>query len=863
GSTFSDNSATLRGGAVDNGDGSSGTGVATIAGSTFSGDTAGRGGAIDNGDDAGSGSLLVKTSTFFDETAWQQGAVVESTDSEGTSSALVLSSTIDGSVGNAAVDAVSGTVQIAGSIVAQSSKADCAGTIADAGYNLEDDPADSCGFSLREYDIVGLSPDLGPLGSNGGPTQTMEPAASSPVLNQIPDPASVLVGANNQTLFLCPVTDQQGERTATETYGCAIGSVDPANGVPVVTSLGTKFGPAAGGNTVVLNGGNFAAGAAVDFGTAKATNVDVVSSTEITAAAPAFAGLDDRGQVLVTVTDPTGPASPANPAAVYTYESADWSAYLGGPSHSSFNAAATSINSGTIGNLQPVWQWDPPVSPDTGSLADFASPITAGGVVYVGLADGEFYAIKEATQQVLWSQFLGFYTSSTCSGSEGITSTAAVADDPTTGEPTVYVNAPNGYLYALDAATGGLVWRSVVGIPSANQNDYYAWGSPAVANGSVYIGVSSRCSSPDVAGGAIGFAQHTGAQIGRWYAQPSGVVGGSVWSSLAVLPDGDVVVATGNGDNSKPQVPYSESVVELNGSNMDFLDGWQLPASEQIYDSDFGSSPTVFTGYPGGVATTMVGSCNKDGYYFAFRADDLHAGPVWQTMIGAPAGSAPAGGGECDSAAIWNGHELIEGGDGISLGGTAYQGSVQALNPTTGVPIWRTGLPGNVIGSPSEDGGGVIAAPVYQSSSGDTGVYLLSASTGAILDYISTEPGSDFAQPVFDGSDLLVGALDSEPVTAYAITRPGQADPVAVSPSSVEPGTTDTLTITDATGLTSPANVIISSGGVEVTSVVIDGPTEATIKVSVSSAEPAGALDVTLTEPDLAAYTCSDCLTVG
>jgi outer membrane protein assembly factor BamB len=425
------------------------------------------------------------------------------------------------------------------------------------------------------------------------------------------------------------------------------------------------------------------------------------------------------------------------------------------------------------------------------------------------------------------------------------------------------VNAPNGYLYALDAATGDLVWRSVVGIPSATQNSYYAWGSPAVANGKVYIGVSSRCSNPDVPGGAIGFDQHSGAQIGRWYDQPSGVVGGSVWSSVGVLPDGDVVVSTGNGNNSVPQVPYSESVVELNGSNMKFLDGWQLPVAEQIYDSDFGSSPTVFTGYPGGVATTMVGACNKDGYYFAFRADDLHAGPVWQTMIGAPAGAAPAGGGECDSAAIWNGHELIEGGDGVTIDNTAYQGSVQALNPTTGDPIWQTGIPGNVIGSPSEDGGGVIAAPVYQSSSGDTGVYLLSASTGAILDYISTEPGSDFAQPVFDGNDLLIGALDSLPLTAYAITKPGQATPISVAPSSVEPGTTDTLTITDASGLTSPANVIVSGGGVEVTSVTIDNSTKATVTVVVSGTAVAGALNVTLVEPDLKAYACTACLTVG
>ena len=40
---------------------------------------------------------------------------------------------------------------------------------------------------------------------------------------------------------------------------------------------------------------------------------------------------------------------------------ADWPAYLHDKGHSSFNAAATSIGTGNVAHLQPVWQWfDPP-----------------------------------------------------------------------------------------------------------------------------------------------------------------------------------------------------------------------------------------------------------------------------------------------------------------------------------------------------------------------------------------------------------------------------------------------------------------------------------------------------------------------
>ena len=46
---------------------------------------------------------------------------------------------------------------------------------------------------------------------------------------------------------------------------------------------------------------------------------------------------------------------------------------------------------------------------------------------------------------------------------QGIISTATVADDPVTGTPTVYVNSPDGNLYALNAATGAVVWQRTGG----------------------------------------------------------------------------------------------------------------------------------------------------------------------------------------------------------------------------------------------------------------------------------------------------------------------------------------------------------------------------------------------------------------
>jgi hypothetical protein len=81
---------------------------------------------------------------------------------------------------------------------------------------------------------------------------------------------------------------QSGSLTNGFTYvtGVTISSVSPSNGAP------------AGGTAVTITGTSFASGATVAFGTAAATNVVVVSPTEITATSPA----GSAGAVTVTVT---------------------------------------------------------------------------------------------------------------------------------------------------------------------------------------------------------------------------------------------------------------------------------------------------------------------------------------------------------------------------------------------------------------------------------------------------------------------------------------------------------------------------------------------------------------------------------
>lgn len=55
---------------------------------------------------------------------------------------------------------------------------------------------------------------------------------------------------------------------------------------PAVVSVSPSSGPATGGTSVTVTGSNFQSGATVLFGSKPATNVVVVSATEITCVTP-------------------------------------------------------------------------------------------------------------------------------------------------------------------------------------------------------------------------------------------------------------------------------------------------------------------------------------------------------------------------------------------------------------------------------------------------------------------------------------------------------------------------------------------------------------------------------------------------
>lgn len=156
--------------------------------------------------------------------------------------------------------------------------------------------------------VTGVSPVSGPAGGGTSVTITGSGFADGTTVSFGVAPADVTVTSDSALTVTTP-PGSVGTVPVTVTVPGA-GSVvaplqfsyTPAN-PPVVASVAPARGPTSGGTSVTITGTGFTDGADVDIDDTPATDVVVVSSTQITATTPAN---DVAGPVPVTVTNPDG-----------------------------------------------------------------------------------------------------------------------------------------------------------------------------------------------------------------------------------------------------------------------------------------------------------------------------------------------------------------------------------------------------------------------------------------------------------------------------------------------------------------------------------------------------------------------------
>jgi outer membrane protein assembly factor BamB len=399
--------------------------------------------------------------------------------------------------------------------------------------------------------------------------------------------------------------------------------------------------------------------------------------------------------------------------------SSDWTTYGATNGRSDFNAAETVITPTTASQLHLAWT---AAAQNVNPNLVFSQPVVANGLIYWASMDG-YERATNTSGALVWQTYIGVTSDSNtgCNYTFGPASTATVVNG------VEYVGGGDGQLYALDAATGAVRWQTRLG-PSPNT---FLWSSPAVFNGSVYMGVSSFFAGlnncPNVQGQLVQLNATTGVVENTMNTVPDGCTGASVWASPTVdEASGTVYFATGSPGTCSTTEPYAEAVIEVRASDLSLVGWWQVPPSQQISDSDFGATPTLFTSTQQGVTQDMVGAVNKNGIYYAFQRDNLAAGPVWQDQI-AVGGANAAGGQGSISPGAWDGTTLYAAGGSTTINGVSCAGSVAALNPADGAILWRDCLPnGTVLGA-------LAAAPGIVAVGEGNQLLVLSASSGQTL----------------------------------------------------------------------------------------------------------------------------------
>ena len=448
--------------------------------------------------------------------------------------------------------------------------------------------------------------------------------------------------------------------------------------------------------------------------------------------------------------------SPANASVV----SSNWTSYMNG-NNSGFNASVgfssshATITPANASMLTKVWT-------ATSGGPVFAQPIVANGTVYWGSFDG-YERATSTSGELVWKTFLGTTTppAGQCEPpSAGVVSTATYRTDVPIGasRAVLFVAGGDASLYALDANSGAVLWRRSLGASPA----HFIWDSPAYYNGSLYIGVSSFGDCPLVRPQFFRIDARTGKVLNTLNLMPPGCLGAGIWGSPAIDTSRNVVYfVTGNGATCPRFATFSVSIIEVALGDLRIVDHWAVPASARQFDTDFGSTPNLFTATINGKTRQLVGVVNKNGIYYAFDRSAIGAGPVWQVAV-ATGGPEPALGEGTIAPAAWDGQNrtLYAGGDLVTIAGHLCAGSISAADSNTGAFLWRDCLAdGYVIGA-------VSGAPGFIVVGEGTHLLVVRTADGHIL-YNTTGPAA-FEGPATISNGVIYATDVAGNLTAFA-----------------------------------------------------------------------------------------------
>ncbi|MFF7213748.1 PQQ-binding-like beta-propeller repeat protein [Streptomyces sp. NPDC008238] len=460
----------------------------------------------------------------------------------------------------------------------------------------------------------------------------------------------------------------------------------------------------------------------------------------LTAALPATA-------VAATAVPSATAATPVVPAA----SASDWP-YAGGDLGDTHNAAAErTIGTGNVAALKPKWTFT------TGDSVS-ATPTVVNGYVYAPDWAGNLHKVQSTTGQRIWSHRISDYTG--IAGDISRLSPAYWNGTLVTGSGEQRGNSTEGaYLFGIDALTGTRLWKTRIDADPAA----IVTSSPVIADGVVYVGVSSKAErfAPPYTfrGSVVALDAATGKQLWKTYVIPEGYTGGAVWGSNPVVDrkTGLVYVGTGNNYTVPPGVctspdetdcdpgaadNYQDSIVAFDlhtgaiawATKTLTADTWTV-GQRFGDDFDFGSAPNLFTTSVDGKATDLLGIGQKSGVYWTL--DPATGKIVWGTAVG-PGGNLGGlqWGSAVDGKRIYvantnTNHLPITLTSATGQKSTTTGGFWAALDPASGTILWETATPDSA--SPMSfvsSANGVVYGGSTNPAANN--MYAMDAATGAI-----------------------------------------------------------------------------------------------------------------------------------
>jgi polyvinyl alcohol dehydrogenase (cytochrome) len=278
----------------------------------------------------------------------------------------------------------------------------------------------------------------------------------------------------------------------------------------------------------------------------------------------------------------------------------------------------------------------------------YAQVLVQGGRVFVATQNDTVYALDAASGDVVWQTHVGEpipRSSLPCGNIDptGITSTPVV--DPAGGVlyALAYVQPAHHELYAFDLATGSVRFHQPFDPPGASPLPHQQRAALSLSQGTLYVpygGLFGDC------GNYHGWVLAASASDGQSTAvfQVPTQREGAIWAPAGATIDaaGDLFVATGNGDSTS-RFDYANAVIRLSPDLQ--MQDWFAPsdwADMSRRDADLGSiSPTLLED------RGLVFQAGKTGIGYLLRSSQLGniGGEVFQAPVcnGAYGGTAQSG----------------------------------------------------------------------------------------------------------------------------------------------------------------------------------------------------------------------------